>query len=120
MDLLIEVIGQKELNSKKLTSLFKGNPQKNILRLFRGLGLIIKEATFEDVDFVFELANDPVVRSNSYNSNPIVFENHVKWFEAQLANKFVKLFVVLHNSIPIAQVIFKEIEKNYRDRNFNY
>lgn len=33
-----------------------------------------------DCSLVYILSNDPLVRANSFNSEPIVYENHLKWF----------------------------------------
>lgn len=33
-----------------------------------------------DCSLVYILSNDPLVRANSFNSEPIVYENHVRWF----------------------------------------
>ena len=33
-----------------------------------------------DCSLIYNLSNDPLVRSNSFNSEPIIYENHVKWF----------------------------------------
>ena len=33
-----------------------------------------------DCSLIYNLSNAPLVRSNSFNSEPIIYENHVKWF----------------------------------------
>ena len=33
-----------------------------------------------DCNLIYNLSKDPLVRSNSFNSEPIIYENHVKWF----------------------------------------
>lgn len=33
-----------------------------------------------DCSLIYNLSNDPLVRSNSFNSEPIFYENHVRWF----------------------------------------
>lgn len=33
-----------------------------------------------DCSFVYNLSNAPLVRANSFNSEPIIYENHVRWF----------------------------------------
>ncbi len=32
-----------------------------------------------DCSLIYNLSNDPLVRSNSFNSEPIFYENHVRW-----------------------------------------
>ena len=38
------------------------------------------EKTSEDCSLIYNLSNDPLVRINSFNSEPIFYENHVRWF----------------------------------------
>jgi RimJ/RimL family protein N-acetyltransferase len=45
----------------------------------------LRPATDEDVDLVFAWANDPATRAASFRSGEIPYEEHVAWFEAQLA-----------------------------------
>lgn len=62
-------------------------------------------ATEEDVDLYYEWANDPAVRSNSYSSSAVIYENHVKWFREKLNNPdyFFYLFLNL-SDVPVGQV----------------
>jgi len=46
--------------------------------------LSFRKATIADKILYFDWANDPDVREQSYNSNPIDFESHGKWFESKL------------------------------------
>ena len=38
----------------------------------------VKDITV-DSSRVYNLSNDPLVRINSFNSEPIIYENHVRW-----------------------------------------
>jgi len=49
--------------------------------------LIARKAMPEDVDIIFEWANDEDTRKQSFNSDKIEYENHVKWFEKKIADK---------------------------------
>lgn len=42
--------------------------------------MILRQALPEDCLAVFELANDPLVRANSFSSKPIPWEEHAAWF----------------------------------------
>jgi len=44
----------------------------------------IRLAKIDDMRAVFELSNDDAVRKNSINSEKILWENHVKWFENKI------------------------------------
>lgn len=67
--------------------------------------LHFRKAEENDVDLYFEWANDPVVRSLSYNKNPILYESHVKWFQNKIKNPN-SLMLIFSNqeNIPVGQV----------------
>jgi len=47
----------------------------------------LRKATLNDSKIVFELSNDPIVRSQSINKNFIRFDEHLKWFGNKIKNK---------------------------------
>ena len=64
----------------------------------------LRKATMNDMDLIFEWANDPVVRSNSFNSEPITYENHVEWFNRIMADNNVLQFILIDDEIPVGQI----------------
>ena len=42
--------------------------------------LSLRKVNLNDVELIFKWANDPDVRNNSFNTNQIVWDEHVKWF----------------------------------------
>lgn len=84
-------------------------------------------ATKKDVELYFEWANDDVVRSNSFNQNKVIYEDHVKWFNSKLESKSYHFYLFLNeNNIPVGQVrivnneketiIGISIDKNFRGK----
>jgi UDP-2,4-diacetamido-2,4,6-trideoxy-beta-L-altropyranose hydrolase len=47
----------------------------------------LRPATPTDCDRYFEWANDPEVRANSFNQEPIPYDVHVRWFYRKLETK---------------------------------
>jgi RimJ/RimL family protein N-acetyltransferase len=37
-----------------------------------------------DIDIIYNWSNDPEIRQLSYNSDSIIYEDHVRWFNARL------------------------------------
>ena len=74
------------------------------------VNLKMREAQKEDVDLYFLWANDPVVRQNSFNPEPIKFENHLKWFETKLSSERSRLFVFEVLGKPIGQFRIDHID----------
>ena len=58
----------------------------------------------EDVDILFEWANDADVRRNSFSTADIVYENHVKWYESLLQKENVKQYILVSDGECIGQV----------------
>lgn len=53
----------------------------------------LRLATIDDADLLFGWANDPVTRASSFNSDPIVWEEHVAWLGRVLAEPGRRLWV---------------------------
>lgn len=52
----------------------------------------VKDITV-DSSRVYNLSNDPLVRINSFNSEPIIYENHVKWFNKVINDSNILFFL---------------------------
>ncbi|WP_020401536.1 UDP-2,4-diacetamido-2,4,6-trideoxy-beta-L-altropyranose hydrolase [Gracilimonas tropica] len=64
--------------SKRLESEFK--------KLRSQIELSVRKATEEDIDDLFEWANDPVARKNSYRQEKVEYASHVKWVVNKLSD----------------------------------
>lgn len=65
-------------------------------------------ATADDVHLLFEWANDDLVRANSYNQQPILFDNHAKWFNEKLKDSNALFLIFLDkNEQPVGQVRYQ-------------
>ena len=53
---------------------------------------------------LYEWANDPAVRNNSFNSAIIPYENHVKWFHHIMDDEKVIQFVLMDSTVPVGQI----------------
>ena len=54
----------------------------------------VRLANEGDVKKIFELSNDPIVRQNSFNSDLIKWEDHIKWFKNKIKDKDCVYFIV--------------------------
>ena len=66
--------------------------------------LSLRKATANDIDLLYEWANDPIVRANSFNSEFISYEEHIKWFNRIMSNDTVIQYILMDNDIPIGQI----------------
>ena len=63
----------------------------------------IRKATIDDLDLIFEWANDPDERRNAFNSEPILYENHVKWYQSKMKSDDTYIFILMRDDIPVGQ-----------------
>jgi L-amino acid N-acyltransferase YncA len=68
--------------------------------------LRIRRATQEDMMVYFSWANDPDVRRNSFNQEPISLEKHEHWFRSKLSNPNAFLYVLEADDKPVGQIRF--------------
>ena len=66
--------------------------------------IYLRDALQSDIDLLFQWANDPVVRKNSFNTMQIPYEMHQKWFEHVMNSKTIHQFILMDGTIPIGQI----------------
>jgi RimJ/RimL family protein N-acetyltransferase len=66
--------------------------------------LYLRKAELVDLDMYYNWANDPVVRSNSFNTEQIPYEDHVIWFNEAIKRDDVALFVLMDDDMPVGQI----------------
>ncbi len=61
----------------------------------------------EDCRWVFEVANDPVVRAASFRSDPILWDGHQQWFAKKVQSPNCVYYIALsEEGAPIGQAYF--------------
>lgn len=66
--------------------------------------IVLRRAENTDIDLLYKWANDPIVRTNSFNTEPIPYENHVKWFNRIMEDPNVLQFVLMDDNLPVGQI----------------
>lgn len=56
---------------------------------------------------LWEWANDPVVRSNSFHPEPIGFEDHCEWYERKLASPDCRIWIACDEDVPAGQIRYE-------------
>ena len=70
----------------------------------------IRDATINDAQLLFNWANDPVTRQNSFNSKNIGWNEHILWLKKRLNNPAYRIFIFKSNNEPLGVVRFDGIE----------
>ncbi len=73
-----------------------------MLALMDPLKLI--KITQDHCDLLFKWANDPVVRENSFNPQPINYEDHILWFKDKITSKHSVMYLCLNSIAPVGQI----------------
>lgn len=98
------------VNPKRLID---GKSSKRILRKFIELTVNLRDADMDDCELLFSWANDPSVRMNAINTNPIEWDGHIDWFKKILSGGNSKIFILERSGIPAGQVRFDLNDNQY-------
>lgn len=63
----------------------------------------LRRATTEDCELLFQWANDPLVRQNSFSSAEILWEEHQAWFHALLNRADCGQYIYMCDGQPTGQ-----------------
>lgn len=66
----------------------------------------IRHVTINDAKLLFDWANDANTRQNSFNSEPIHWDDHVNWLQNRLARTDNLMYLFVLDSNPIGIVRF--------------
>jgi UDP-2,4-diacetamido-2,4,6-trideoxy-beta-L-altropyranose hydrolase len=96
----------------------------------RALGLSLRPVRQKDCRLLWEWANDPVVRENSFNSTPVQWNEHQNWFRQKLADPRCFIYIITgEEGVPLGQVRFDinpdgiaevDISTDVKERNKGY
>ena len=90
---------------------FDGKQKKRYKKLFKFINLDSRRASTEDRMIFFNWANEKETRAQSFNSDPIPYEDHVRWFDNKLNDNKSAIYIITYNKEDIGQVRF-DIEKD--------
>lgn len=80
--------------------------KRNIQTIFDSLSMKCALAEDADTTFVYEIASDPLTRSQSYHSSEIALDDHIKWMTKKIRNTNCLFYVVSLFSKRIGQIRF--------------
>jgi RimJ/RimL family protein N-acetyltransferase len=66
--------------------------------------VVLRPASMEDAELLFDWRNDPATRAASRETAPLVFAKHLGWLRRCLRDDGCKLFVVHSDSKPVGTV----------------
>lgn len=60
---------------------------------------ILRPATIDDAQILFDWTNDPVTRAGSFSTKPVQWDEHLGWLTKVLENANRHLYIVMGNTI---------------------
>ena len=69
-----------------------------------GRRLYLRKATEADAKMLFQWRNEPETRNNSFQTQPIPYEEHAAWMEKTLRDASQEIYILCEDDIPIGQV----------------
>ena len=100
----------KEITDNSIPQFKKSNVRANFVSLFLQK-VTVREAIESDASLYFEWANDSVVRQMAFNSEPILWENHLSWFNRKIKSPDALLLLCYNDESTVGQVRFEMNEK---------
>lgn len=92
--------------------LVDGMGMERILAAMAASGLRLRPAAPGDRRLLWDWANDPEVRALSFSSEPIPWQDHVRWFESKLRSPDCIHYLAFdEHDRPVGQVRFDPIER---------
>lgn len=73
----------------------------------------LRVANKNDVELIFNWANDPLVRENAINKENIKWEDHRVWFNKRILSNKTHIFILEQDSIPVGQIRFDKDEDGF-------
>jgi RimJ/RimL family protein N-acetyltransferase len=79
--------------------------------LFKRDKLSLREADIKDSELLFNWANEINVRRNSISKEPIIWENHLKWFTNKLNDSESKILILVSEDKLFGQIRIDLIDR---------
>lgn len=64
----------------------------------------LRVAVYEDMELIYEWANDKEVRANSFQTRQITMEEHKAWYTNKLDSKSMVFWIMMEGEIPVGQI----------------
>ena len=85
---------KQEIGNKLIDGQGSSRVVKELLSNFYKEHIFLRKATFNDALDIFNLANETIVRENSFSSNKIEWDEHIEWFKNKLESNTCEIFII--------------------------
>jgi len=81
--------------------------------------LRIRPARLEDAEIIWQWANDPVVRANSFNRESISLDAHIEWYRKKLVSSDACIWLVELDQVPVGQIRYDRVDSDTAEIDFS-
>lgn len=82
-----------------------GKGRFHVMKAMGGSCIELRRATYDDCSLVWKWANDRETRKASFSQEPILWDEHVRWFEGHLRDPAPLFFIATDNeNKPLGQI----------------
>lgn len=74
-------------------------------------GYRLIKANEDDCELLYKWTNDVEVRKNSFNTNKVIYDDHIKWFMSKLNSKDTFIYIFENKQEPIGVIRLEKIDK---------
>lgn len=108
IELLMQSSEVRARMSRRAAELVDGNGAARVVAAMRALGITMRRAEPRDCRILWEWANEKAVRQASFDSSPITWEQHSRWFAEQLGDGSC-IFLIFEDDrcIPVGTARFR-------------
>lgn len=116
---------QRALLASRARRLVDGCGAERVVTVCRGLSRpgpfewSIRHVSAEDVLQVWRIANDPTVRANSFNTQPIAVTDHMCWFSCQLVEPGVRWWAADLAGLVVAHARYTRVAHDWAEVHFS-
>ena len=79
----------------------------------------IRPANKDDAYCLWEWANDPLTRRNSFNPEPIPWATHEAWYAARLSSPDTRLWILEFGRLPVGQIRYDRTDASTAQISFS-
>jgi UDP-2,4-diacetamido-2,4,6-trideoxy-beta-L-altropyranose hydrolase len=106
---------KREDMARVASKLVDGRGVDRVTRELQKKEIRLRSVQEDDCRLLWDWANDPDVRTGSFSSEPISWEQHLKWFKSKMADKDCLIFLAADSEgSPIGQARFERKKDNAR------
>jgi UDP-2,4-diacetamido-2,4,6-trideoxy-beta-L-altropyranose hydrolase len=105
---LIDARETRKAMSDRGRTLVDGYGAARVVRALLTNRLQIRRATAADCKLLWDLANDPTVRATAFSSAPILWADHISWFDAKMRDATCHILICEGDGAFLGQARFDE------------